>query len=404
MMKTKILILLITSMAVSILTGCKTTEQKAKAEALKEIKEEFGDELTDEEANMMAEYYAEEAVYQEQKEAEEKQEEKSISEMKIYSASPDWANYTYSDRAIQIDDMILVPGCKVSDILEALDKSENTYIIDAEIGRLTPYNSKEDVKVYKNDVEWFHFTATNIMTPNESIPLSDCMAVAIHPDLDTYQYCGAIGLMPSDVSKMDYNDIKAYLNDYFDMDEYSISEESTTVNGIPAIALEVKAKDGSIVYNNTEWSGMQVKTGDLAAVYVDANTGKGLYAIRTIGAAYSWDKAQRSMIKSLDELDEANKEKIIDEAQNECITDNKGNVVDMVYTGTSGYVEHGANFLAPKGGLVLIFHYTLDDGKEGYMSALVSELYCNPTTKEVTHDTIWTHSYKTEEEIVEKFD
>lgn len=403
-MKTKGLLLLIALMTVFALAGCKTTEQKAKAEALKEIKAEFGDELTDEEADMMAEFYAEEAVYQEQKEAEEKQEEKTISEMKVYSASPDWANYTYRDRAIQIDDMILVPGCKVSDILEALDKSENTYIIDTEVGRLTPYDSKEDVKVYKNDVEWFRFTATNIMTPNESIPLSDCMAVAIHPDLDTYQYCGAIGLMPSDVSEMDYNDIKAYLNDYFDMDEYSISEESTTVNGIPAVALEVKAKDGSIAYNNTEWSGMQVKTGDLAAVYVDADTGKGLYAIRTIGAAYSWEKAQGSMIESLDELDEANREKILDDARNECVTDSKGNVIDMDYTGTSGYVENGGKFLVAKGGLVLIFHYTLEDGKEGYMSALVSDLYQNPLTGEVTHDTIWTHSYNTEEEIVKKFD
>lgn len=395
-MRTKIVLLLIASMALISIIGCKKTEKKVNEEAPKDTISEFNDENSSEEAEMLAEYYAEETEYQDQK------EENSV--MKEYTASPDWSNYSYSDRAIQIDDMILVPGCKVSDILEAMEQSENSYIIDAEPGRLMPYDSKVDIKVYKNDVEWFRINANNIMTPNESISLSDCMAVAIYPDLDTYRYFGAIGLMPSDVSKMDYNDIKAYLNDYFDMNEYSISEESTTVNGSAAIALEVKANEGAIPYTNTEWAGVQVKTGDLAAVYVDADTGKGLYAIRTIGAAYSWEKSQGSMIKSLDELDETDSERIIEEAKNECVNEIKGNIIDIAYTGTSRYVENGGKFLIPKGGLLLIFHYTLEDGKEGYMTAIVSELYRNPVTQELIHDTIWTHNYKTEEEILKKFD
>ena len=405
-MKRKLVLLLLVTMSLSALSGCKTTEQKAKAQALKEIKAEYGNELTEEQAEMLADLYAEEAVYQEQKATQKKEEEKKILKMIDYSASPEWANYSYKDRTIQVDDMVLTIGCKVSDILDALDKSENEYSIDAADSQLTPFNSSTDVTVYKNGIEWFHFSATNIIAPDESIPLSECIAVNIHPALDTYQYCGAIGLMPSDVSKMDYSEIKEYLNDYFDTNEYSITENSTSVGNTSAIVLEARANGGLIPYSNTEWAGVQVTSGDLAAVYIDSETGKGMYAIRKIGGAYKWEKSQGNMIDSVDQLVDDEYNILIEEAREECIKDknlntvfNGENVVEMLYTGTTGYAEDTSGSMENgNGGLVFVYYYILENGNEGYMSANISNLSRNPVTNEISHDTIWTHSYDTQEE------
>ena len=74
-MKRKLVLFLLVTMSLSALSGCKTTEQKAKAQALKEIKAEYGNEITEEQAEMLADLYAEEAVYQEQKATQKKEEE-----------------------------------------------------------------------------------------------------------------------------------------------------------------------------------------------------------------------------------------------------------------------------------------------------------------------------------------
>lgn len=306
-----------------------------------------------------------------------------------YSALPDWSNYDCYDRVIQVDDLLLAPGCKASEILDQVSNSVNNYKVDIDTEQLMSYKEDTMIAVYKNRKEVFDIYVANYISEDKSIPLKDCIVYSISPYKIVSKY-GAIGLMPSDLRKMTYEEIKDYVVNYFDSNDFEIKENKTEINNQDAIAIVIESTSRNLPYKNTDWAGIQLKGSSKVTVYVDNTTQKGMYAERRDELRKS-EKSESCLIKSYDELTEEEYKELIEITRNESIDSRNyvalwddEKVKEMTLIGT-GLKPAGDDEI---GGLTFIYEVQLENGSCSYMAARPYELSRNPITGDLSYGKI----------------
>ena len=322
-----------------------------------------------------------------------------------FSASPDWDNYSCWDMAIQVDDVILSTGGKVSDLIEKLESSSvaSKYSFEYNENELVLYKQDVTIHVKKNGLDYFCIYASNLMSESRPIALKDCIVKLIGVEYGMDEELGAIGLMPSDVKEMDYDEIEDYIDNYFDMSVFNKNEMPSEYNGKSALVISIAAE---YIMNNTAWAGVKIWDHNIARVYIDAETGKGIYASRESIISQIKIHPDSYLVKEND-IPSDIFDKLLEETEQECITDinnmaifSSEKVKEIAFTGMTGFVEDtSTKNVASDAGFVFIYHYVLENGKDKYMAAKVSELRKNPVTDEILYGPIWTTSYKTIDDI-----
>ena len=182
MKKRGLLLLLVLTIAASVMACGKSKEEKELEEFANELGVEV-DDLSEFEKALIEE----EIAYQKEKEEKEKleeQQQESIESFGLFDAVSEWANYKPEDAVIQIDDVFYVPGCTVEEIIQQVEDSAIEYSFEYNPDKLVTSKNKEVIKVMRDGIDWFSIETFNFTAETGS--LKNNFVTAIVPTKDAY--------------------------------------------------------------------------------------------------------------------------------------------------------------------------------------------------------------------------
>lgn len=283
-MKRKLLMMmLILTMAVS-LTACGKSKEEKEMEQLAEdlglskrelkaLQEDFG----------MSEDSGKQEQPQEKKETSKEREARIIAEFKKYDAASEWKDANFEYGAVQIDDTLYIPGGTIDDLMKQVEKSDVKYEFEYNPDKMTEKNAEETIKVYREEIEWFHIDCKNFT--EDMISLKDAVVTAIRPTYKAETQVRIIdGRTTEDFIGYTYDEVQDLMETVIPLEGWEISEstdyytdkDGNDVEVFVETIYSVENSYGEIEYPNPLLlhTGYDVRS-DLSFVfYVSKDTGK----------------------------------------------------------------------------------------------------------------------------------
>ncbi|MBE5830951.1 MAG: hypothetical protein E7306_04330 [Butyrivibrio sp.] len=213
---------------VSLITGCgssKVSNTDVTTEDVQEVlQEEFGEDLSEEDANLLASTINE--IADSSTEAQSAEEIKE-DEPKVYPPADEWRSTSVDDRYIQICDVLLAPGYSVDDIMKKIGESELELTYDYNPEALTSAHRSGNITIKYHMKDWL--TIDYINPTKEVGTLKDAIVYYIYPReeaKETTRYIDGRNL--SDMSSLTYQDVKSLSENIF---KGYIIQESTDFTG-----------------------------------------------------------------------------------------------------------------------------------------------------------------------------
>ena len=218
----------------------------------------------------------------------------------VFDAVEEWACVTYSDRAIQIDDVLYTPGVSVADFIAKVESSSIEYEYEYHADKLMNNRDKEVISFFKNGEEWFSVSAFNIF--EDTTVLSDVVVVTIDIADAANPYVRYLdGRTFDEILEMRYSDViqldESAFGDYFTSPE----EETITHDDVECICIQYRSNDGYLP-NVVEWSDYEVNLNYWLAFYVSKDTSEVIDFEVTYAYAYSSGLSDGGYLTSLSDL------------------------------------------------------------------------------------------------------
>ncbi len=240
-------ILLVAMMLLLIGVGCGKEEAKETIEAL-EVQEKGQSDIPEKKV--------EDLDISEREEIIEIIQEEVVVEKKSYEKSTDWDTLGLKERAVQIGDLVYVPGISVAEFIERVGESEIDYIYEYNANKLTSHANWEKISFSFDGTEWFRIDAVNVF--GETRPLSDLIILDIYifeEAEDNMRYLD--GRTYEDILLLNYNDVlgleEGLLSGYYT----KVSESNTTIEDQECIRVEYEIND-TVLAGTAEKYGYEV--------------------------------------------------------------------------------------------------------------------------------------------------
>ncbi|SEA72241.1 hypothetical protein SAMN02910384_02163 [Pseudobutyrivibrio sp. ACV-2] len=199
-------------------------------------------------------------------------------EYKHYAASAEWSNYSVSDRAVQVDDVLYVPGMTLEEALKKVEESEVDYTYDFmddkepyDPNRLVDY--KDRVMIYRDGNEWIELDVYNCY--DEETPISQLPIVNVCTfSAATYSHY-LNGMSYQEILEMSKDDVIALAEENFESVDFEETEDSITDENHELIHCTLlKYTYYPRTFKNAEWTGYYISTGTTYLFYIDPDTSK----------------------------------------------------------------------------------------------------------------------------------
>ena len=274
-MKSRARILFFTLALGVMITGCKPKEERERADRIDGIKdaveENFGEEISDEDAEDIASLMDE--LSGDYDETEAVTEEQGV-KAKEYPADSRWASSSVKDRHIQIDDIFLTPGFPLADIMSEVEASDMNFSYEYNPEKLVAKNSSEDIQIMYQGVEWFTIQAYNPTDDIES--LQDTVVVYIRPSDQAKPYIRvADGRTIEEITSMSYTDVLALKDSIYE--EYEVDEDKDWDHNLTICfrpSLLNHPRELELLPNATSWSGYDITAIENYIYVIDPNENK----------------------------------------------------------------------------------------------------------------------------------
>lgn len=189
---------------------------------------------------------------------------------KHYEADPGWSGLTIADRAIQIDDVLYVPGMPASDFMELVESSEVEYTYEYNKDRLVSSKKFEKITIQRNGEDWIRASAVNPYGETKS--LSELPVIYIEPAKNAREYTYQLdGRSYNSILEMTYNDVKALGETIFSGAKFSEENETNSIR----LNYNFSIWDKEVMKTeNTEWTGFRLYVSHSYSFYVSKDTSK----------------------------------------------------------------------------------------------------------------------------------
>ncbi|MBE5895346.1 MAG: hypothetical protein E7285_06730 [Lachnospiraceae bacterium] len=251
-MKKNALILMV-GLLVCMLAGCgEAKEPETADEALEQIESEIEEMIAEEEAEEEAGETANETTI-----------EGEIIEHPTFDAVTQWNEVSSTSGAVQIDDILYIPGVSMNEIMMLVDSSSLDYTYEYNPEKLVLPEEEEILTIYCNDIPWFYIEVYNCF--DENVAINNLPVKIIEPSIEAYPYCYFIdGRAYSEIIGLYYNDVLLLGETVFS--ELSFEQFDDSGNGTYCI------KYGGWVNYQTNWTGCEIYCLINYQFYIDSNT------------------------------------------------------------------------------------------------------------------------------------
>lgn len=205
-----------------------------------------------------------------------------------FEALSDWSNYTIADRAVQVDDVIYVPGVSAADFMAAVESSSIDYTYEYNAGKLVTGKDIEKITIYRDGEAWINTSVVNIFDETTALSELPVLRVEVCPAALNYAYF-LDGISYNDILAMNYTDLKNYAESRFP--EYTFKESSTKVNNIECISLQYNGMPDAVL-KRTEWTGCSITANMFYTFYIDKNTSQVIKFSMDPSMGLTWKKNQ----------------------------------------------------------------------------------------------------------------
>lgn len=220
----------------------------------------------------------------------------------LFDPVSEWNDVTPTDRAVQIDDTLYVPGVMLGDFMAKVDNSSITYEYEYNASKLMRERDGETINFSRNGTVWFSIQATNIFKETKS--LSEVPVIYIDVKEVALPYIRLInGTSYSDVVSKNYTyqEVENLAKSLFGSDCTFEKENSATRYDEECISILYVLND-EYLPNVTEWSDYDVTARMGYTFYVSKNTNQLIDFRVSTPLAYSWKISDGGLIESLDQL------------------------------------------------------------------------------------------------------
>lgn len=264
-------LILIASML--LITGCnKTPKEKAIQDKYTEILKSDSTISNTEALEQAEEYIEKQGLYNEDG-SMKTPEEMYEPPKRIY----DWRYYTSADKAIQIDDMLLIPGSSLEEVMKQIEDAE-IYSYEYNEDKITTYDHEEIIPIYKGEQLWFTIYAQSYFD-DETITVPNCLVKTIEPSDAALKYLRFVdGTLYDEFLEMEYDDIVEFIETYYPEGEWNVREFSSTYTKddvqYESIEFDISQDYFHSLMRTTGWTGKRLSSLTDAYFYIDADTKK----------------------------------------------------------------------------------------------------------------------------------
>lgn len=256
----------------TFLAGCGATpKEKAIKQKYSEI-ERSDSTISKEEAYRQAEEFIEKQGFYNEDGSMKTDEEIYKAPDKAY----DWRYYESTDKAVQIDDLLLVPCTPLGDMMKQIEDA-GIYSYEYNKDKITTYLHEEQIPIYKNSVLWFTIYAQSYFE-DETVTIPNCLVTIIEPSEASLKYMRFVnGSLYEDFLEMDYDELIEFIDTYYPepvWTRYETSGTYTTSDDVKHETVEFDIRQDSFysIMNNTDWAGVRLSAITNTHFYVDADT------------------------------------------------------------------------------------------------------------------------------------
>ncbi len=311
----------------------------------------------------------------------ESEEAYAAQENPLPKRAPEWEKgMTPDDSAFQVFDVFFQPGMLIGDVMEQVKHSSYDFTSDYNGDKLIVANegSTQNVNIYLDDEPVFSFTVAyyNI---GETITLKECPIVFYEYEEISQPYCYYLdGISLDDLTNMDYNTAKAYIEKWAESaeeSEWEIKEDSGT--NIISIACGLKDIQEKIPAPYTDEDRFKVKYRPMYVLRVDANTGM-LKSVDQSVFSYNIEANLGDLVTSADMLPDNAKEELFEYAI-QCCSDYYVNGSIFNYSSIdrldTDYIE------ANEEGRTYVIIHGIDHSKDIYIVMEYKDVYIDKDGK-----------------------
>lgn len=343
MKKKIVLMMLVSAMAASTITGC---GKESKSDQIISEIEASGDTLSEQDKKEIKDAVAE---MEELDKAEEKEAE--VVEYKMYDKASDWNDSSISYGAIQIDDIYYEPLMNLGSLMDKVAKSDANYEYEYNPESLLGNNEKCEIKLTREGNDWLTIVAQNIS--GDSCSVKDAVLVNVSARDTTYQYSYTLGGVGFDeLEGMSNDDVTALAEKSYP--DSNIFDKAYSDNITKNISFNVVRydtyKDGKAYVYSVSYS-----------VIVDKETNK-VRGITYNSANIHTEPVQTEDIKDITVLSEDDKEAV----KNACLENVKNNESGLQSAEILGDYHDSSSSGHPAIGYIVVAKY--EDGTVKYIN------------------------------------
>ena len=249
--------------------------------------------------------------------AEAVEAEPEKEEYKHYDRAAGWDELNISAGAVQVDDVLYVPGMSMDEFIAAVESSEVEYTYEYDPDELVTYNRQATVRIYRDGVEWFTgYTYNNLQI--EAVKLSELPLYAVNMKENAASQ-GYIrfwdGRSLEDLCALDYEAVKA-IPEQFPMFELDLKETS---QGNEYIVTITPMNSGRVYLD--KWRAIFSGGNPIAKIIIDKNTGKvSSAAISRDGGGQVLAKFEEFFVTSVMDLPEESFDQLMGEIEEKALS------------------------------------------------------------------------------------
>lgn len=295
--------------------------------------------------------------------------EKVTNEKKEYEKSSEWDTVQPKDRAFQVDDILLMPGGSLDDVIAKVETSECSYEYTYNPDKLVEKKDWVKIEVSLNGELRFTVIAYNLYS--DTCSAKYCPVVKIKLEESAFPDCRFIdGRSYADILNMSYEDAKSVSA----LEGLKMFEKSTDSDNIEILYQDTFSEKLEWQYiSGTEWSGYLISSTMGYKFLVDTNTAKVtdfyLDGQDMVSIDYRVDKDQS--INALSEIDDESLmkfEKLVEEEIVNWYIKGFQQIENAEYLGEKYLLEDLVDMNTPKGrSLAFLYKATTEKGDEKYV-------------------------------------
>lgn len=159
---------------------------------------------------------------------------------KHFDADEGWKELTGYEYAVQVDDILYIPGITAEEFINKVESSSVSYTYEYNGKRLLINKEEVEIMISRDGMEWFRVIVRNPW--DDTKEMSELPVVKIVPSAKAEHFCHFIdGRSYEDIISMSYSDVKKLADEKFS----GVSEEKTDSKGLSMIiAAELKIELG----------------------------------------------------------------------------------------------------------------------------------------------------------------